>query len=401
MHSLASMNNDRKAGDAGDRSIQIDMMRMACVLVWVVRHGNQQFHESNIILDQNWSAPLLWLISGMCWARSRTPLWIYIGRLALYFFIGTALNAFAWWMQNKIGHADVWNIVFHMWFVAGLMVMSCITAPLKAVLEARAEEKNVAIIWSFAPPFFLTCAAIAVYMTAGLQFQIPIWQGLGWWLHGGSTSICIPLLESAVTQMLAVYAFACPPEAEHGGSLIGWVLLAYIPGTLVIYQHSRVGVEFAAMNLFVLGIVVERQGLRGRRIVGKVVTGYWLLLVLACSWLAIPFIHGAIEIEPSEDLAIRARWSAITAIFLVAFACAGDVIQDPLHLFARFPGLKYWVAFLYMAHIAIHKLAPSPLNWMILAASVLPFLLMHSRLAAASPEEAKPILGTSKSAQDV
>lgn len=393
MQTRAPTKNDMKVSDAGDRSSHIDMMRLACVLVWVVRHGSAQFNESNIILDQNWAAPILWLISGMCWARSRTPFWLYMNRLAIYFVVGTGLNLFAWGMQTPIRFLDVWNIVYHMWFVAGLMVMTCITHPLKAVLEARAEEKNRAICWSAAPPCLLVCAATILSLTEGSHFTAL--EGLNYWLHGNHTTICLPLLESALFQSMAVLSFAFPPE--NRGGLTGWVLLLCIPGALVMYQHSRVGVELAAMNLFVLGVIVERQGLWGRLIIGKVITGYWLLIVLACGWLAIPLVKGTTDMAPSEDPLIRMQWSAITSVFLVAFLCAGDSIQDPLHIFDRFPGLKYWAALLYITHIAIHKLVPSPMNWMVLAASGLPLLLIRKQYLRANLDEAKPLMGSTKS----
>mmetsp|Transcript_124685 Transcript_124685/g.233147 ORF Transcript_124685/g.233147 Transcript_124685/m.233147 type:complete len:401 (-) Transcript_124685:82-1284(-) len=399
MQGLAStLRDDRQAGHAGGRSVHIDMMRMACVLVWVVRHGDEDFNDNNIILDQNWSAPLLWLISGMCWGRSRTPLWIYLRRLALIFCVGTALNQFAWKVQNPAEHVDIWNVVFHMWFVAGLMVLSCATAPLKALLDASAEEKNGAILWSAAPPVLLIGVATAVYLRARSQLPVVGWQGLRWWLDGNDREICMPFVESAVALIIAAYA--CTSPLEHDCSIIGWVLLTYSLGAWVVYQHSKIGVESAGMNLFILGLVVERLGLWGRGIIGKFITGYWLLVLLVCGWLAIPLVNGQTDLNPSDNPVIRARWCAITVILIVAFLSAGENIQDPLNLFARFPGLNYWVVFLYVAHIAVHKIVPSPFNWMVLAVSVVPFLFISRRVAGARPNEATPIMGDARNAQE-
>lgn len=395
---VSSLGNDRKAGDEGGRSVHIDMMRMACVIVWVVRHGDQDFNSKNIVLDQNWSAPMLWLISGICWGRSRTPFLIYLRRLALIFCIGTALNYFAETVQNPTKHVDLWNVVFHMWFVAGLILLCCLTAPLKLLLDAYAEEKKVAMLWSIVPPFVLMSLAAAIYFRARSQLPAVPLQGLRWWLDGDDKDICIPFVESAIGLIIAAYACAYPPEHDH--SIVGWMLLGYFFTAWVIHQPSRIGVESAAMNLFILGVVVQRLGLRGRAIIGKFITGYWLLVLLFCGVLTIPLVHGQTDLDPSADATVRARWCAITVILIVAFLCAGENIQDPLNLFARFPGLNYWVVLLYVVHIAVHKLLPSPYNWLLLAASVLPFLVIGRHDAGATPHETTPILGDARHAQE-
>lgn len=381
--------DEKRELDGHGRSVHFDIMRTLCVLVWVVRHGDSRFNETNIIFAQNWAAPLLWLISGMCWGRSRTSLWKYICRLVIVFCFGAAFNALAWKIQHKDGNVDLWNIVFHMWFVVGLMIVTCITAPYKAFCDENSTPQWNAILWSVASPFILACGAGAIYFTdlsaLGMVGKL---QGLTWWLHGDSRTLCLPLAESAFAQFLAVFALAC----KRASGIFTWVLLAYILGILVVYQHSRAGMELAAMNLFVLGVVVERLGLWGQQAVRKLITGYWLFLLLICAWLAIPLVRGATDYNPAARLVIRAQWSVITGIMLVAFLCAGDSIQDPLKIYTRFPGLKYWVVFLYVSHIAIHKLVPSPFNWWVLAASVLPFLFMRTFRDDANLEEIKPIL---------
>jgi hypothetical protein len=276
------------------------------------------------------------------------------------------------------------------------MIMTFITAPYKALADEKSGTRIITIIWCVAPPFILASAAVILYFEGALPLAGPRWQGLQWWLHGHSTTLCLPLAEVAFAQFVAVYAFCSSWWSQNrigdGHGIFGWILLLYIPGMLVVYQHSRVGIELLAMHLFLLGFVVERLGISGRFAVGECISGYWLFVLLCCSCLAMPIARGATDYQPSEHFAVRACWSAVTIIMIAAFLCAGDSIRDPFKLFARFPGLKYWVLFLYTAHIAIHKLVPNPFNWLVLITSILPFLLRSPPHAQAHPDEEKPIL---------
>lgn len=221
-------------------------------------------------------------------------------------------------------------------------------------------------------------------------------DGLHWWLQGSGFSVSIPLLEFAGAQTLTAFAFTCLQRESCKSA--GWLLLAYIIMTMILYKHSRVGMEAASMIVFSVGFVVERLGFCGRVTVGNIIAGYWPLVVLFCGWLAIPFVHGVSDLESPENRGIRLRWTLITTIMLLAFICAGDRMQDPCKIFSRFPGLNRWVVFLYMSHVAVHRLLPSPFNWWLLACSILPFLCLG---ADASPAEMQPVLINSKRAQEV
>lgn len=370
---------------AGARLVHLDIMRMACVVVWITRRGDGRLAENNIILIHNWAAPMLWLISGICWGRSRRPLCAYVSRLAIFFSIGTALNAVSliierpgdqWkcctWNVDRLGNTGFFNVVKHLWFVVGLMLMSSITAPLKALSNASDENRTVRTLWSAVPPIVLTSIVIIMFCATGPEGSLPSFlpDSLQWWFR--DTAPVKTIAEAAVCEFMAVCALALK---NRGGHVISWVLLIFELGVLVVYRHRRAGMEVLAMHLFVLGFVVDRVGMFGRLWLGRCIAGYWLLVLVACGFISIPFYNGVSDLDQCEHMSTRARWSAVTGILIVAFFCAGDKMSDPFDLFARFPGLNYWVIFLYLVHVAVHRIVPSPFNWWVLFASVVPFAL--------------------------
>jgi hypothetical protein len=259
MQEVSSTKSNKDVVSTDSRKIHLDMVRMVCVLVWVSRHGDQRFHTNNIILDQNWSAPLLWLISGICWGRSCTPTWVYIRRLALVFCAGVALNACAWKIQNPVQQMDIWDVIYQMWFVVGLMVMTLMTSPLKLAPDAGFEEKAAAFLWSVGSPVVVICIAVILYSEAISPAGVfANSDGLHWWLQGSGFSASIPLLEFAGAQTLTAFAFTCLQRESCKSA--GWLLLAYIIMTMILYKHSRVGMEAASMIVFSVGFVVERLG---------------------------------------------------------------------------------------------------------------------------------------------
>jgi len=52
------------------------------------------------------------------------------------------MNACAWKIQNPVQQMDIWDVIYQMWFVVGLMVMTLMTSPLKLAPDAGFEEKN-------------------------------------------------------------------------------------------------------------------------------------------------------------------------------------------------------------------------------------------------------------------
>lgn len=120
----------------------LDITRICCVGCVAIDHGNWTFGVWNILFSQDWVLQYLYLVCGVCYGMSSRNLAGYELRLGVYVVIGVLVNWSAWIITGMDWKDDFFNVVFHFWFVVGLMGYVLLLAPLRQYLHYVREKSR-------------------------------------------------------------------------------------------------------------------------------------------------------------------------------------------------------------------------------------------------------------------
>lgn len=366
------------------RIVYLDFWRTYCVCLVCITHGTQDVYVRwNVVACQQWALPIICLISGSLYAKSRQHVVAYSARLALYFSCGCALNGFAtivtgikWW-QDEFDMAVMFQMSFVILFIGGAIVAK----PLKSQLQARMELDKVQharrnlIIY-----LILLCVAAGV--------QVAFWclnfeegdQGVR------LTSYCF------ATALLAALGCRLLPAGRVG--LLGWILLAWIYATRLVHREDRPGLEFHFVDLYMWAFVVQLVPLSGQAWIGQKMVHSWPIWAIACALIIVPGIQGRMDQHPFPHIVERFRQYVPEFVFVLAFTtipCAGsgETLSFSEGAARHMSWLNYWSLFAYMAHKAVYDLAeliPVPLLGLVLVSgSMLIFYYTFGRRRRESP----------------
>lgn len=140
--------NSERLGDAVldpavKRYAHLDMCRNMAVVLVAIDHGTKMFSEHNVYFSQCWTLQVLWVVSGVSWTLTRKPLGGYCLRLGAYFCAGVFFNWCGWVYRGADWRADWHNVIFHMFFIVGLILFAVVTAPMKPLfVDARDRIKQ-------------------------------------------------------------------------------------------------------------------------------------------------------------------------------------------------------------------------------------------------------------------
>eukprot|EP00930_Biecheleria_cincta_P056843 TRINITY_DN42877_c0_g1_i1.p1 TRINITY_DN42877_c0_g1~~TRINITY_DN42877_c0_g1_i1.p1 ORF type:complete len:570 (+),score=77.75 TRINITY_DN42877_c0_g1_i1:120-1829(+) len=392
--------DDEAVPPEAPRLIYLDFARVLCVAFVVAEHsGGSDFSDNNFFFVQQWVMPLLYFTSGACFALSRKPLSDYLFRCLVIFVLGLGANWVADVRTGRDWRADFGNTVFQMGYVALIAVLAILMAPLRHAFQQRNSSgcscltgRKPGLIHRAGKPDFMmsggradadrsssqgcTCCcgrllhpcslpaflviSWGLAMLAGLRYEaagMPLIELTdsslrdGWQMQGvlGNS----PLIVASV----AGQVFLCSLSCLVGMSgWLGWILLAtiFLPRVFVPWQD--VG-KSHNVELYILGLAVHMQPLRGQRVVARLVQSYWPFFLCVMMLLGMPKMRGRGDLNPLETYEERLRFYFVEVMIVACFACGCFGVSDP----CRVAGLlNWWALFAYCSHVALYRLFESP-----------------------------------------
>lgn len=296
-------------------------------------------------------------------------------------------------------------VPFQMYYVILLMVTTLLTAPFR--WAANGSFRNRVIVCS-AWSMLVAASSLLLYFqgwTFLMRFLSPYYRKPDLKFLLG-----LYFLESFIAMWLVSVALLL----KKGTAMLFWSiwLLIYIPRA--IYPHQDIALWYHENDLFLLGWVAQTFPPTGKARLGRVLRAYWpLLFLFPMGVMMVPGMRGRWDISPpgSRDwvenllpmngpavhhtpwFEARVRTVAMEALLVLYFVIIGaDIVADPFHITAC---LTRWALLTYMCHMAIHRLAPFPLNFM-LCFGLLPLLASVPELRAYLWPTATPYPATTR-----
>lgn len=399
------------------RHPHLDMMRIVCVGLVAVDHGDGTFSKHDVLFTQSWVLQLLWLVAGISWSFSSRPLHSYLVRLALYFVLGVGLNWLAFALARKDWRSDLWDVVFQMWFVFGLGVYCIITAPLKPALrEARAAADkrqsrdagdrvglipevacvqkadaslrasraelaySALVIFGGIPMIQLIifgliqlCTAVS-FMVCGGPCPMHPWlgDGLAYWLSG--TSMRSVLGQVGLMAGAVWIVFIGTKRLKEQPAYLAWMLLLYVYVCRIFivpefFGQGKTDRFFCGFEFFVVGLTASYMGLKDQETLSNWMALYWFVLPIVGAFMWDPSWKTRFDEFPSTDPVTITRVKLSEALCVVGFLVAGERLFDA-RIFTQHGGdwLCDWALLVFLTHKAIHTLLYPPANWVVLVA---------------------------------
>mmetsp|Transcript_11573 Transcript_11573/g.24385 ORF Transcript_11573/g.24385 Transcript_11573/m.24385 type:complete len:466 (-) Transcript_11573:88-1485(-) len=395
----------------------LDITRICCVWCVAVDHGNSSFGLWNMMFTQEWVLQYLFLVCGVSYGLSSKSLANYLGRLAVYAAIGISVNWTAWIVTGMDWRSNFFNVIFHIWFVIGLMGYAVLLFPLKVWLarvrnwprsddrrhvqeptpeaehplaeQAVAAEQR-APSTSYRDVLLKYLAGIGGGLLAiFILFQVVLdpvvdllapeflefWKNMG----AGAAFWGLPMTlgeSRAFLQHMSTYfmltcsniylVVACPLIFENA-SLTTWGVLINTYGHRLLFYRSKEERPFHGLDLMMVALTCYYLGLRNRRKIGEYVIRYWFVVLFFCALLWPPGTLGRFDEHPPTDLERRIRWNLLEAIFVIIWLVAGErLVQKEIFTEDRLDFLNEWALILFLVHKAVHIMFVPPLNWVAL-----------------------------------
>lgn len=401
--------NDEAVPEEAPRLLYFDFARFLCVACIVAEHSGGSGLSANIIFFvEQWAMPLLYFISGACFALSKKPLSDYLFRCLVIFVLGVGANSVADARTARDWRTDFGNTISQMGYVALLAALAILLAPLRHAFQQcnnsgcncltgrkpglihrgkfdwvsdrrdsladgdrSAQICTCRLLHPCSLPAFLVLSW-GLAMFAGLRYEAagkPLIELQdsnllnGWQVQGvlGNS----PLIVASV----AGQVFLCSLSCLVGTSgWLGWILVAtiFLPRVLVPWPDFG---KSHNVELYILGFAVHMQPLRGRRVVARLVQAYWPIFLCLVMLLGMPSLRGQCDLNLLVTYAERFRSYFLEAMILASFACGGFCVSDP----CRVAGLlNWWALFAYCSHVALYRLFGSPHGAVITYGCLLP-----------------------------
>lgn len=382
----------------------LELTRIVCVFFVSVEHAQSYFSDWNVMYVQNWVLQYLFLTVGVCFGLSRKSLPVYILRLVQYLVLGVGCNWTAFVILGKDWRHDFFNVVFQMWFVVGVILISLLLSPLRPYLsQLRAESSQSLLSPPSAPPTLITAvespslamvftglgivgiwglALIVVTPVAQMVFASNVQATAGAQLGGGgkwwgfspsnpadARALVAKVVAWSASSLTSVWIVVSLPQFLKDTSIIAWVMYINMFVNRLIIERGRQERPFHALDLTLLGLVCYYLGMKGCRRVGDVLLRYWWLGLMVGCLLWQPGTHGRQDVDPPHDLLSRTRFCIIEAFFVLLWLTVGERVVDA-RIFQedQLGFLTEWALVTYMTHQAVHLVCPHPLNWLVLAA---------------------------------
>mmetsp|Transcript_97154 Transcript_97154/g.173051 ORF Transcript_97154/g.173051 Transcript_97154/m.173051 type:complete len:438 (-) Transcript_97154:89-1402(-) len=391
----SEQHSDALLQPSSDGFPQLDMTRIICVCLVAVDHGNKAYAEWNAIFVQQWTMQWIVLVSGICYALSKKSLSSYCFRLGTYVVIGVLVNLSAWMALNMDWRNNMFNVVFQMWFVVGLMVYAAILAPLKALLALQSQERLEPALPRDSPSHhswstgLMTVAAGLMLLAIFFHYVLPVlvepiaapaFLGLSKLLGAGQETWGLP--ETMTEADLFVANLSCYSYLTMSNlylmftlrlstvkvSLIPWVIIANSFVHRSLFYRGPEERPFHFLDLMILGLATYHYGIRHRKIVGDYVVRYWFVILISFAIIWPPYMDNRMDMNPTHERILRTRCEIIEAVSIIAWLCAGDrMFSREIFTVDKLGWLNDWALLLFLVHKASHMLLGQPTSWLFLA----------------------------------
>lgn len=389
----------------GDRLCWLDVTRTAAVVGMAIHRSYPLYTQFGFGFGQSWAPQLASVISGICFSTSSRGIILYIARLFVYLSIGYAFNFLAYAAQNGWNTACSHPVahIRQMWLVIGFVSFCILCWPAKwlrirnpvdlgdivgrNVLErlpltgdpvevtfSTQDQLRRHILFTLLMTLQSFCCLASVHIVYH-EFSrslLELFARGGFWFELSTTWNTYLHIDIAMRNLALVllYPWIC------GCDFIGWIpwtVLGNMYLSRIACAGNRLGHGFHLFNLFLLGVIANRFGMRGRPVLQKYFLRYWFLVPFICGLLIIPGLPVLIEEYPLQDFVPRLRYNLVEVILLVAWLVAGERMVDPgIVMEDGICCIGSWGLLVYLLHVALFQIYPFLFGWAIMISMIIP-----------------------------
>lgn len=375
--------SDPPSSPKKERMYHLDFARIVGVWCVVAEHsGGSTYSHHDVLFVLQWVLPYLFVVSGMCFAMSSTPLWFYIVRLSIVLVVGVGINWIADAATGRDWKHEFGDTIFQMFYVVFLIVFAVLGAPLRHALKWRQRRpdapsstpiKGIAAVYGIVCLIGFTLLAFDVpLVNMPAERGIESWNGRAKVIFDNSSVIM-----GMTGGCFFLVALACTVRASPWHS---WILLAAIYIPRVVSPFAFAGVPHSA-DLFILGMAMARWRITGKAIIATFVSSYWPLVVTSLVLLLTPGVTGRCDLHPPQTAWLRFRFYFIELVLVVCFVVGAFRVSDP---WGWTGWLNTWALFAYVTHVAWHRLLPTPYGAVVTYLTIVPCWLLHKAMAEGS-----------------
>jgi len=335
------------------RTLYYDFWRTLCVTLVVITHADDQYADWNVFGVLHWVLPILSMISGTLYAKSRQPLPVYAARLLAYSSLGSLLNGAAAMLMGIEWHGKVFGdvVLYQNSFVYLFALGAIVAAPLKSQLGPDSEPRTV---WASMALYVTTLAALLIA-------QLLLWHK-GVTVFDQEIRVCGEVL---VTTLLAAFLTYMLPATRRG--LTGWVLLLWIFGTRIAHQEPRPGSDIHYMDLYIFSFYVQKVPLLQQARLGQLMASLWPIWGVGSGLLLKPGTRARLDLMPFDSAALRLRQYLPELAVVLAFTCIPSAGPDATLTFPKATGphlawLSWWGLLAFVSHKAVYYVV-TPMPW--------------------------------------
>mmetsp|Transcript_10988 Transcript_10988/g.19882 ORF Transcript_10988/g.19882 Transcript_10988/m.19882 type:complete len:468 (-) Transcript_10988:33-1436(-) len=393
----------------GGRAYFLDATRIFCVGLVVIDHGAPSYSKWNTLYVQNWGLQLIFLTCGASLGFSSGGYCHYMSRLSLYVLVGVLCNWTAWIATGKDWRSDPWNVVFQMWFVVGLMGYSSLLWPLKLLFTRMSDATKGPLFKpnvETASAFVGVCLLVSVCCLTDFASRfgqhlldtLPVinadtqkisggaddMTGFAYWFGGAQgsdnmKSVVKSLALSIRSILVVLVAAVWFPKSQ---AYLGWFLLFHMYGCRIASWYPAPGDRLChGLDLVLLGLTCWAFGLKWRRQLSTWAARYWFIPLIFCALAWRPGTSVRFDSKPPEAFAMRWRMQTIEFVIITMWLLAAERWFDA-RIFTedRLNFMNNWALFAFMAHKAVHIVAPPPLNWFFIVGLIPGFWFIEEKV---------------------
>lgn len=384
----------------------LDITRIACVVLVAIDHDNFNYGLWDNCFVQHWVLQYLFLVCGVCYAMSGRSLLSYQLRLGMYVAIGIFVNWTAWVITGRDWKGNMFNVVFQLWFVVGLMFYAAVLAPLKpwlswikernsslhrssntdhdearsALVQRRSDRDSLLTSISVIGGGLLVLVLFFHVFLEPLLSELLAPSLLEFVLSFGSQDLLgfpkdLKESNAFVGDMCTYFLLTCSniylvivgPRFVKETGLISWALIFNTYGHRILFFRGSSERLFHGLDLMMLAMTCYFFGLRHRRKIGEYVIRYWFVVLFACAILWPPGLRQRLDEQPPTEVELRARYALLEFIFVTVWLVAGEnLVQRAIFEEDKLQFLNEWTLLLFLVHKAVHLMLSFPANWAVL-----------------------------------
>lgn len=359
--------------------------------------GAPNFGLHNAFFAQFFVGPVLWMLCGMCWALTSRPLYRAIGRLIFYVCIVVMVNGCALlWAGRGLEFTErpLQLLIAPAWFVIELAALMVITAPLKSKLCGLRENFDDL---GEEPPSDDEAAALNVSGDVKTEVKQKVgpslsknvsWRGfvvlLGFFVLLLLNQLLLSFLPMnsgkkrlvgqatmCMGSLLLAYNGTTWLQTWRGLSGLPWVLIFYSLWARVLIVTPRYGSSeyqhmFLGADMFVVGLLAAKLGLRFAPFVGTKCQRYWWCVVGLHALCYDPLEMIRLDLHPTGWMGMNARNMGSVLLWVLCWLTASEKMFDARIMTENgMSWLRDWGVVLYITHEALYVVAPGMIAWLI------------------------------------